>query len=80
MPPIEKQTINQKLDRVLYILENDEKTNRKGLVEDVAEMKKTLEVLMFKQKMFAAKVAFLGAIGGFLFSFLMWAYDKVLIK
>jgi len=80
MPPAETKTINQKLDRVLYILENDEKTNRKGLVEDVADMKKTLEELIFKQKMFAAKVAFLGVVGGFLFSVLVWAYDKIIIK
>ena len=80
MPHQEYQTVNQKLDRVLYILENDDKTNRKGLVEDVAEMKKTLEELMFKQKMFAAKVAFLGIIGGFLFSVLVWSYDKIILK
>ena len=80
MPPTEKSTINQKLDRVLYILENDEKTNRTGLVEDVAEMKKTLDELIFKQKMFAAKVAFLGIVGGFLFSVFVWAYDKVILK
>lgn len=80
MPPTEKQTINQKLDRVLYILENDEKTNRKGLVEVVADMQVNIEELIFKQKIFVAKVAFLGAIGGFLFSVLVWAYDKIIIK
>lgn len=80
MPPTEKQTLNQKIDRILYILENDEKTNRTGLVEDVANMKETLEELLFKQKMFAAKVAFLGVVGGFVFSVLVWAYDKVTIK
>jgi hypothetical protein len=80
MPPTEKSTINQKLDRVLYILENDEKTNRKGLVEDVADMKLNLEELILKQKIFAAKVAFLGVIGGFIFSFCVWAFDKITIK
>lgn len=80
MPTIEKLTLSQKVDRVLYILENDEKTNRKGLVEDVSDMKLTLEELVFKQKMFAAKVAFLGLVGGFLFSVLVWAYDKIIIK
>jgi hypothetical protein len=80
MPPPDRQTLSQKIDRVLYILENDEKTNKKGLVEDVADMKQTLEDLVFKQKMFAAKVAFLGVVGGFLFSVLVWAYDKIIIK
>jgi hypothetical protein len=76
----EKSTINQKLDRVLYILENDEKTNRTGLVEDVANMKETLDQLIFNQKVFAAKVALLGVVGGFIFSILVWAYDKVTLK
>lgn len=80
MPPTEKQTLAQKIDRVLYILENDEKTNRTGLVEDVANIKLTLEDLVFKQKIFAAKVAFLGVVGGFIFSVLVWAYDKITIK
>lgn len=80
MPAPEHQTLNQKIDRILYILENDDKTNRTGLVQDVADMKISIEELMFKQKMFAAKVAFLGVIGGFLFSVLVWAYDKITIR
>jgi hypothetical protein len=76
----EHSTLSQKLDRVLYILENDDKTNRKGLVEEFSDMKKTLEDLVLKQKMFATKVAVLGVIGGFLFTFGMWVYDKIIIK
>lgn len=76
----EHNTLSQKLDRVLYILENDDKTNRKGLVEDVADMKIALEEIIIKQKVFAFKVAFLGVLGGFLFTFGMWFYDKVIIK
>jgi hypothetical protein len=80
MPVTDKQTLSQKIDRVLYILENDDKTKRKGLVEDVADMKITLEDLVLQKKMFAAKVTLLGVIGGFLFSILVWAYDKIIIK
>lgn len=80
MPPAEKQTLSQKIDRILYILENDEKTNRTGLVQDVADMKLSIEDIIFEKKMFAAKVAFLGVVGGFIFSILVWAYDKVTIK
>jgi len=76
----EKTTLSQKLDRVLYILENDDKTNRKGLVEDVSDMKLKIEELVFNQKMFNAKVVFLGTIGSVLFSFAVWVYDKILIR
>lgn len=80
MPPTENKTLSQKLDRVLYILENDDKTNRKGLVEDVSDMKLAIDDLVLEKKMFAAKVSLLGVIGGFMFSVLVWAYDKIIIK
>lgn len=80
IPQSEKQTLSQKIDRILYILENDDKTNRTGLVQDVADMKTAIEDIIVEKKMFAAKVAVLGVVGGFLFSVLVWAYDKVIIK
>ena len=41
----EETNISQKLDRVLYILENDDKTNRKGLVQDVNDLKLQVQEL-----------------------------------
>lgn len=69
------QTISQKLDRVLYILENDEKTNRKGLVEEVAEMRKQLDELITKDKVLAGKMTLLGILGGALFALISWLID-----
>ncbi len=76
----ERQTLSQKIDRVLYILENDDKTKRKGLVQDVADMKIAIDDLIIDKKIFVAKVAFLGAVGGFLFTVLVWSYDKIILK
>lgn len=75
-----QKTLEQKIDRVLYILENDDKTDRKGLVKQVEDMEQALDEIILNQKMFAFKVAFLGAIGGFLFTVLVWIYDKIIIK
>jgi len=75
-----QKTLEQKIDRVLYILENDDKTDRKGLVKQVEDMEQALDEIILNQKMFAFKVAFLGAAGGFLFSALVWIYDKIIIK
>ena len=75
-----QKTLEQKIDRVLYILENDDKTDRKGLVKQVEDMEQALDEIILNQKMFAFKVAFLGALGGFLFSALVWIYDKIIIK
>jgi hypothetical protein len=75
-----QKTLEQKIDRVLYILENDDKTDRKGLVKQVEDMEQALDEIILNQKMFAFKVAFLGALGGFLFTALVWIYDKIIIK
>lgn len=77
---MDAKTLDQKIDRVLYILENDDKTSRKGLVKQVEDMEQALDEIILNQKMFAFKVAFLGAIGGFLFTALVWIYDKIIIK
>jgi len=75
-----QKSLEQKIDRVLYILENDDKTSRKGLVKQVEDMEQALDEIILNQKMFAFKVAFLGALGGFLFTALVWIYDKIIIK
>ena len=75
-----QKSLEQKIDRVLYILENDDKTSRKGLVKQVEDMEQALDEIILNQKMFAFKVAFLGAIGGFLFTALVWIYDKIIVK
>ena len=77
---MDAKTLEQKIDRVLYILENDDKTSRKGLVKQVEDMEQALDEIILNQKMFAFKVAFLGALGGFLFTALVWIYDKIIIK
>ena len=77
---MEGKSLDQKIDRVLYILENDDKTDRKGLVKQVEDMEQALDDIILNQKMFAFKVAFLGALGGFLFTALVWIYDKIIIK
>ena len=77
---MDAKTLDQKIDRVLYILENDDKTSRKGLVKQVEDMEQALDEIILNQKMFAFKVAFLGALGGFLFTALVWIYDKIIIK
>ena len=77
---MDAKTLEQKIDRVLYILENDDKTDRKGLVKQVEDMEQALDEIILNQKMFAFIVAFLGALGGFLFTALVWIYDKIIIK
>lgn len=64
--------ISQKLDRVLYILENDDKTNRKGLVQEVNDIKLQVQELITKDRIGESKTALLGAIGGALSTIAFW--------
>lgn len=68
----EETNISQKLDRVLYILENDDKTNRKGLVQDVNDLKLQVQELLTKERINESKTALLGAIGGAVFTIAFW--------
>jgi hypothetical protein len=67
----EKETseLSKKLDRVLYILDNDEKTGRKGLVSSVYEIRNELDDVLEANRTAEAvkkgQMAIYGAIGAF---------------
>jgi hypothetical protein len=48
--------INEKTARILFILESDDKTNQKGLVEDVSILKKEVEQLILEKKILNTKI------------------------
>ncbi len=68
MSEIEVTELSRKLDRVLLILENDDKTGYKGLVHQTAENKKAIEEMLEKERLKeavqAGKMAVYGLIGG----------------
>ena len=76
----EETNISQKLDRVLYILENDDKTNRKGLVEEVFDLKIQVQDLVTKERIDESRMTLLGVVGGGLFTFAFWVFQYILSK
>ncbi len=74
------KALEKKVDRILFYLESDTHTNQKGLVEDVAEMRKELSELIVREKIWHAKAAILGTIGGFAAIFLSWVFDHFIIN
>lgn len=48
--------INEKTARILFILESDDKTNQKGLVEDVSILKKEVGQLILEKKILNTKI------------------------
>ncbi len=76
----EETNISQKLDRVLYILENDDKTNRKGLVEEVFDLKIQVQDLVTKERIDESRMTLLGVVGGGLFTVAFWIFQWLLTK
>lgn len=58
--------------QILFILESNNKTNQKGLVETVEEEKDKLNNLLTREKVFLAKASVYGTIGGILASAIIW--------
>lgn len=69
MSETESALLSKKLDRVLFILENDDKTGRKGLVLSVYEIRHELDEVLEANRTAAAvkkgQMAIYGAIGAF---------------
>lgn len=87
MSEIETSELSKKLDRVLYILENDEKTNRKGLVSAVYDLRHEFDefsqAIKTAEAVKKGQMAIYGAIGAFclwLLGIITKALFPVLVK
>lgn len=70
--------LDKRLDRVLYILESDPKTNEKGLVETVNSIKKYVDVIKLEKAEEKGKATVWGFVGGFIVTTVIWV-GKILI-
>lgn len=75
----EKNIFNERLDkldknvqRVLFILESDSRTNNKGLVETVHENARKIQTIDSSNSELKVKIAMYGTIGGAAITFLIW--------
>lgn len=74
------QTDSQKLDRILSILENDPRINKKGLVEQVQDMQKDIHSLLDWKKEITIKAGIFGFIGGIVMTVAAWFLDFFVTK
>lgn len=58
------------LDRAIFYLESDPKTNRKGAIEELAEVKELLTDLLVREKVYKAKATVFGIVGAAVFTIL----------
>ena len=68
--------LDDKITRILFYLENDEKTGKKGLIGKVEYMEEVINDLVLKDKIKAAKVAGIGISGGAIFAVLEAVFRK----
>ncbi len=79
MKPESETQLIQKIDRVLFILESDNRTNTKGLVERTADLEKKVGFLESDRKSFTTVAKTLKVVWGLLAAvgtFLLWLISK----
>jgi hypothetical protein len=69
-----------KMDRLLHILENDERIGKKGLVEIVYENKQRHDKKDTADKIRQGQIAVLATIGGFASSVAFWIVKTLIEK
>lgn len=73
----EFQAVVKKMDRVLFYLEDDDKTGQKGIISRLSDLEEKVRVLNIDKKINAGKMAVYVSIG----SALLWLitnFDKIL--
>lgn len=73
-------TLEKSINRVLNILESDDRIKEKGLVEKVNQMHKDLHELLTREKVYKAKATTWGIIGGAVGTALIWIAKLFLTK
>lgn len=76
----ELDEVKHKVDRILFILESDDATKTKGLVEKVNEMADDLEDLLTRERVYKAKATTWGIVGGAVITCLGWAGKFIITK
>lgn len=73
-------SIDKRVDRILGILESDDRIKEKGLVEKVSQMQNDLKELLIREKVYKAKATTWGIIGGAIGTAFIWLGKIVLTK
>jgi hypothetical protein len=75
----QRQT-DQKINRILYYLEDDPLTNTKGLVSRQQETNDKLDGILEREKVYKAKATVWGMVGAALFSGALWFVKFIITK
>lgn len=60
------ESLAQKTDRILYYIDNDPHTGRKGLYQEMADLRVDVNSILDRDKIIRAKIGAFGMMGGIL--------------
>ncbi len=69
--------IDKGQDRILSYIENDEKTGRKGMYEQVSDNTQDIETFKVEKKVWAARLKIISMFFGFIWSALIWGVSLI---
>lgn len=67
--------LNKKIDRVLSLLENDDKVGKKGLVQQALDNRTDIDKMQLDEKIKKGQMAVLAALGGAAASIAWWVVE-----
>jgi hypothetical protein len=71
--------IENRVDRVLFILESDSRTNTQGLVEEVRTLREKVSELQIDKKVRNAQIATWGAVGSMAVLALSFLFKQLIV-
>lgn len=72
------ETLEQKVDRILFYLESDRTTNQEGLVEKVNRLDRVQSGILTREKVFKAKAAGIASVLTIVFNLAIWLLTKLI--
>lgn len=72
--------LDRRLDRILSILESDDKTKEKGVVETLRIVVKDVSELLTREKIYKSKATTWGVVGGAVGTAFLWGFKYLIAK
>jgi len=70
------ETLDQKVDRILFYLESDRTTNQEGLVEKVNRLDRVQSEILSRETAFKAKISGIAIVLTVIFNGAIWLLNK----
>jgi hypothetical protein len=77
---LELKEVTNDVKRILYILENDDKTGKEGAIQKIDRVDRTVNEILTREKIYKAKAATWGTIAGAIVSMILMGLKSLIVK